>query len=929
MNPAQLHFTETRPSILPPSDPLFGFKSIGFWGHNILTLGLSGSVTAVLNDFRIRRLELIHEHLEKKVNDLNQAWDELETQLTSVLFQINSDTPDVSDDHIKHLLEIIETKKRSFVQQKIKPLDLKGVTFFQKVIGIIRGIGYLIANVLTLGVYGAGHYIALCNRIQLLEAKNKDIQIQFERRKQQKLSHFEKIGESIDQFLTTKENNRIVEGRLNQIKETDPAKAYFEIQKMSAEVGAAKKKQEELEVEVMALKLQQSALENQIGVKSSEIQKFKLHDTQLTGENKQLKQEVAQFKQQNTLALEQVNTLRNRLTETELKAKKVQQLESEVNKLKVTQKSQPDIIKLSSQIGPIPSKYQRRPEDGELSGAMDVEKEKAHMLAHEVSSARLYNQRYGDKRSAAQIAIASFRYACDQLFLIKNAGGMIQLNKAGMTSTTKGIYAVYRYMALDLIKNGKITTNQCHGFKLDVNEHVSFLPSQSENVLYYKPDVQLGLKPEVQYRYKQRDDFTPSEEALNTRDGVDAVAARWILEQLSEEEALILFTYLMADVVDNHHPDYLKMRAFIADRFNPRAKLVQTAFELIQDVGVALEKKFSSTVLVDSLQEEFDEWDIDPYIKPEDSQVGLEDVADQLRVEWKIDRDVIGDKRQFSSYPSQYEFITLIENNQKKYQHVFAHMKQLRSQGQSFLEMEYPVDRQFTKVEWAEVNSQYNVCHQMIGAHAPDFLGGERCLFSNLLAIFVSDQHHLTTQNVQKLKKSMATYLDKLILARNAWKWDPDNNKKPDVLSQEKLKQKELKELADFFEKEIKTIHQCSISQYQNWLRGEWFNGPPIKTSELTELEIQLAAFAIGVRIAVLPMKETAPIKIDELGRIVPEGSVYGPNTEELMVMGYCNKSYYGLFPKLKIPDSDQNIPDDVMNAIYDLTDYWQAIRMK
>ena len=100
----------------------------------------------------------------------------------------------------------------------------------------------------------------------------------------------------------------------------------------------------------------------------------------------------------------------------------------------------------------------------------------------------------------------------------------INLNKAGnIVEQTPNMYAIYRHMALDLIRGGKVVLGGCQGYELQINAGVTMLPSQAEKILRYKLNSAGELEPIIVVNYKQKDDFTPSSDVLKIRDGVDPV----------------------------------------------------------------------------------------------------------------------------------------------------------------------------------------------------------------------------------------------------------------------------------------------------------------------------------------------------------------------------------------------------------------------
>ena len=125
------------------------------------------------------------------------------------------------------------------------------------------------------------------------------------------------------------------------------------------------------------------------------------------------------------------------------------------------------------------------------------------------------------------------------------------------------------------------------------------------------------------------------------------------------------------------------------------------------------------------------------------------------------------------------------------------------------------------------------------------------------------------------------------------------------------------------------------LPQYQLWLRGEpskYIDGrghvysANISLNNLTPLEIQLGAFTIGVKIGMLPIELNAKVKVDEYGRLVPEGEFYGPNTKEMLLMGSINGTYYGLYPKLNFEKKFQPEQFDMM---FQIESYWNSIDQK
>ncbi len=215
--------------------------------------------------------------------------------------------------------------------------------------------------------------------------------------------------------------------------------------------------------------------------------------------------------------------------------------------------------------------------------------------------------------------------------------------------------------------------------------------------------------------------------------------------------------------------------------------------------------------------------------------------------------------------------------------------------------------------------------------------GAQHCLFSNLLAVILTDPAQLTQQNVFQLRKAMAAYLDKLQRAKKEWEKIEEF---ADELPEGAEKLIELVELADIFEKGIHHTYGCDILPYQLWLRnipythsgGQYVHAAGVNIEDLTPLEIQLAAYTIGVKIGLLPIAVDLKSAVDEHGRIMPIGQYYGPNTKEVLLMAVSSKakSYYGLHPRLKLQNNEatNRIGENDLRNIREVESYWKTIIM-
>ena len=492
---------------------------------------------------------------------------------------------------------------------------------------------------------------------------------------------------------------------------------------------------------------------------------------------------------------------------------------------------------------------------------MDIktERKKPGVDPQWIDFAEKYNARYGNKLSAAEVIEESFNYSFEQLIEMAGKGDKIHFNKSMELPVKAARFALFRYMALDLLKGAQVANHDdCHhGHKVQINSNVKMLPSEPENVLQFKKDDPKGsYRPVVIVHHRQRDDFTPSaEDCLKSfiPYGVDPASAKWILEQLTSDEKEHLFNLLMSPVIENEHADLVKAKEFMQNKLDPRAELVRTAYNLICNMAAAFDGKFKDTVFSECYQKhlDMDDYELQAFAKEEDiDYTHVKDVETPTGpkvLEWTLDLDVIGDKRPNDAKPRQSEFVDTIVFSQVKQMSFFNNLDK------DIIKNPEPKDKKFPTSTLAfngannnyDINKQYWLAHQMIGANAAGE-GGQRCLFSNLLAVLVSNKNDLTDHNANCMRRAMANYLDKLQRARE--KWNRIKNL-PD-LPEDSNQLKEMAELAERFEKLIAQTHKTTVPAYQLWLRKEpasfiggqyVFPAQNLEAGGLTELEVLLS----------------------------------------------------------------------------------------
>lgn len=779
---------------------------------------------------------------------------------------------EVGNDEIDNLEKILKEKESKF-SSKLNDVQTKFPSTYTEIcLDIISFIGNLLSNIFTLGIYGPYRNYYLQKKITLLESQT---------------SSLTKGVEAVkDDFIKDK-LKPLLEASLSTLSK----QKLFNIFKNSPDGKAAVSFKEESDKKLANFQVQLNA------------------------------------------------------TKAEKKS-----LQDEIAKLKASSGNQPEIVKLSTQLGPLPLKYTPEKCPGAILGAVDLvkskkeKKEEATLPAHAVA----YDKRYGEWLSATDICLQGFDYA----FLSLKAGAQkpgnpINFHNSKDMYLTPGHMAIYRKMVLDILKGAGVVENGCHGYKLTINKHVDMLPTLTEKILQNKNNSEV-----VSLHFQQRDDFTPSEELAlqNGMGGTDPVSAKWILNDLSAEEHTYLYLILMRPLIEKTNPVYQKMMTFMSDKANPKVKLIQTAADLIENIAFSMKLKFNAAILDQYWEKQkFD--DVKPFMTKEDFEADKE-IQKLLNqdpngdIVWKIDNQVInGGGKYPAPNVNQMKFGKLVKTMKDHYQNVLPILGEAK-----LLENPPKVGQIFKSVTFDLISKYFHVSHEMIGQNESTQKGGARCLFSNLLAIICLDQKDLIHEpekneqgmkNVEALRKAMANYIMKCQDVLSKWEKEKENFSKIDSLpDDEKEDLIELKNFADIAEKlrvEIKNTHKCSLEEYQNWLRtAKQPKSKAIDLEHLTPLEIQVAAYTLGVRIGLISIKsEHAPCKVDEMGRIIPgPENIFGPDTKEVLLMAYNapSSSFYGLYPKMNAGMSDNlysgKYTEETINSVMQVQGYWYGVDM-
>lgn len=920
---------------------------------NIFSFGIIPSIESVVLTGRLTFLKSQGKVLVEKENEFMQAANQLENACHKTFAEClegeNSEPSKVLAS--KHHLSLAELEKNPGLNNPA-PAKKEWTALILKISQtVIHFFSRLLLNIVTIGIYGVRENFSLDCQIAKEEAQNKTMESLFNTKYPARLKEIAKWIDKINQttILSSSTNEAQLYAYQKQ-KEVQKLQQLHqvELQRISDLVSS----QAQLKNKYSDLSQENSGLHVAIIKQKDETkQKIKQIDslTKTIHElNETIKADKDRYEKEKQVFQKQKTKYEFLKLSEASKDQLIEPLKTLSSKKNPTYH---DILKsaaaLTKDLGPLPSKYKKRPEDGPMYGAMDIDESSAQdwVKTRNIDGLKTYNFRYGNLKAASEVVQVSFQYAFQLLLDLAEHGPdqshsqdkrpdpKIHFNKSCEMLGTLSGEVIYRIMILDILQGAQVFDNGCKGYDLKVNPDIILRSSKPAKVLKQVD----SNTPEVVVELSQTDDFTPSHAVLSfagIKEGVDPLSAKWILSRLTGTDHYHLLNKLMDPLIEDTDPSLLSTKNYLKTCPSDRAALIETAYSLIVDLGVAIRLKFQSNVLVRHWQTLADE-SVDPFIKDKEiakltncSEESLMVKESDPFVETYLDIDVLGDKDPKTGKLRQSDFYDLVAFAHDQFRSVFNNLSEgiLRHP----IKVEKDENLIISKLKWNLVNEQYHVSHLMIGSDGWENLGTQRCLFSNLLGIIMRDKKHVTDSNAMKLRNAMSAYLDKLM---NAKLKAGLGKLQKDVPIPKELA--ELAELAQHFEKGISSAHKnCSVAEYQKWLRGG--ASKKIIASDLTPFEIQLAAHTIGIKIGLLGIESNSAARVDEFGRIVPIAEYYGPNTKHFLLMGInatvdSAGSYYGLFPKLNVESDEVQkklMADDYAN-LFELESYWNSIKMK
>lgn len=829
------------------------FKALAFGTFNFISLGLVGSIKAIVDKNRVRVLELEQDYLQTKAQEVLSKWEVVEADLHRLREQMNSQQAQSMplDREINELTNKINQVKA----ESTPPFLSKSEGITRLALNCILFFGNLIANVITLGGYGIYQNYVLEKRIALLERQNTFVNLTLNHDLKQ--SKAERLIGQVDEIT----NKLKIQRKLEEIHNLDPVNAQDEVRRIEQEIMPLGQELEVLKQQMAAAEAEKIRLRQENQVAQLNVNHVKQVNAQIERDRSQLQKNAdSQMKEVAKLREKEADYGRN-IQGGEAARVRVAELQVEIQNLQALQKALPQVRRIQSELGPL-TKYTKRAEDVEIEGAYGInsdDEDEAVLMSE-------FAKRYNGKKTAVEVVQTALDFSLDQLLKLGrepnpkinfNTSAMIFIEKFGENKN-----AVYRFMALDFIENGKLFQDGCGGYSLKLNQdEVAMGSSHPERVQTYRIDPFTGSRQlETKILFTHNDDFTPPVGDFQLVFGIDPASAKWIYHQLNPDEKKHLYHLLMESLIANDNAALIALQDFMRNGNPERVKLVRTAYDLMCDIALSLDKNFAKKGLLYAQWDRCNEWDetIVPFEKPEMQIIIPSEKLPLVPVqEWIPNIDCLAGNFVGHTYDGQGEFALAFIEAQLEYAQIFA--------GFSSNLVENPLDQAYPAgVHNSErgpakgIKHQYHLSHEVLEAG---------CLFSNLLVVLMNKKEQVTEANAQGLKNAIAKYLD-----------DEAN--------------------ADAFKEKILTTHRKSVKQYQNWLRG--IRGV-IDNYALGDLEIELTATVFGIKIGVF--LDGRSTKINEYGLMVPDGAgyYYGPNTKEtLYLYNMPGLTYYGLWPRLR-----------------------------
>ncbi|MBS4163250.1 Uncharacterized protein PRO82_000550 [Candidatus Protochlamydia amoebophila] len=508
--------------------------------------------------------------------------------------------------------------------------------------------------------------------------------------------------------------------------------------------------------------------------------------------------------------------------------------------------------KIYSQIGQINQAYARLENQGVIPGDYGLNFDGDFDPSKETE----YVKNYKGIKTAREFLEVLYANSFKELVELAKHG-KINFNKHLNTVIDElNCQALYRFMVLKFMTHSRLEENGCRGYLLKLNADGVSLAAPAAEIVLDCPYGEIAKSNHLRRINRVVDEFTYAVEPQQiSLPPYDPESLKRLLVDLSEEEKLHLFNLVMEDLIEEDHPEMINTRKFLQQKDNQRVEKIKTTFQLICNFAVTLKAKFGPQHLL-ILKNLYDDEGVEPFKKFKEETVELKtaSTSQTVTIPWTPNHACLDPNLK-----------KIIRDTVKTYQDFYKGLncEAINPKGQ------------ICPTNYVGIDMQYWHKHPYFSRHG--------CLMSAFSALLTIERELVSVSTVKQLKNAIAAYLD-------------------------------IPEKAAQFKNQIYNKYKLSLEKYQSYMRGE--NCQMINVSDFGELEIQLMAEVIGVKIAVIIDSEAAAgqglnqsLILNEFGLTVPESSYYyfGPNTLEVLYLYKTTfngngktPTYEPLWPKVK-----------------------------
>lgn len=865
----------------PVQESIISGKFLALWILNLITLGIYSSVDLISKKFERRNLEACQNDLELKASSTVKEWKKLEDSVEKLRRDINLGNSELIDNKLEGVSNKIK-KLKEF--PRLNPTTLNNIGFVA--FDCLRFLGIWFTNVTTLGLYGSWHNFCQKHEVQVLKEKNTFIVDTCHTEKDRNCARISEQVDVLKKLWRLESTLKLIEispdGIPVLINEAAASEIKNEMAIYKISVDALSQKNQSLQKESEKLKTDYTTVEQ---ARKSLVEKTMIVSAYLTHQIK----EASHFSAQNSRIQSEVHSLRTDTTTTQLRAAQqaAETIKTQLNQVQETlnmlKRNKGDI----SNLVPIPPIYkQRLGVDHTIAGTFQRVNENGDIVNDDTIA---YSRKFKDCDTLLSLLKLhlpdTFAYLLNQPF--------VKINKSDQNLWHPGIYnAVYNLMTFNLLLDAGVTkgTNDgdCHGYSVDLNQHVKIRPS---NPIIMRSNKDGEQNDKIVFSNYDEWSVADCGDAIH---GIDPVSAMWILSR-SDILNYKLRILLLQDLIPEDNAILIATRRFMENKENPEVQLIETAYTLITTMAKVLHYKYGDKLRVSCWDELCNE-DIEPAFIKSEIKI-IKDNKDKI-IPWDTNASIkyFGYERLKVNGAELYSAPTMASYMKTSLEKIKQGLLQAKGS-------DYPIGgtcpaklpEDFSLIKNL-LSRQYWMTHFVLNDYYSTPRVYHGCLFSSLWTLTCIDSNYVKYGygNVQFLKNAMANFLG-----------DAENGK----LFKEVIAGSHKTYVFAKNENEPMTVEDFCY-----WLKNgstDTYTCNRMVDGKTREIKVDMTedGFAVVLQIYAAMLKVqvnvfTNKCQIKEKnGFIVPANDTYtfGPRTDVQLNI-FCNnsKSFYALLPKIK-----------------------------